>query len=381
MNNSQHKVIISALGLMTLALLGCGDGGRDKIIVQDTGSINTNIAEEESVPVELAVVRRVQIEKTVFASGTITAKQTSNIGPLVEGVIEKIFVKVGDRVKLGDPLFQTRKVDFERRVDEAKAAMNLANIRGVQAKRNYDRAKELASQENISQARLDDVETSFQIAGAEKLQAKAALETAEQQLADTVVHAPFDGVITARNVDEGVYLSNRFSMGGSSAVVRIQEISIVAAIVQTPEENLGLLALNQPAKVQIQGHEEGYDSFVYILNDLVDPQTRTVELRLPIRNEDYAIKPGQFAEARIILPPQELLVIPRSAIVSVGNTIFVFVIQNNVVNRIAVEAREFDTEHMEIVNGLQEGDSIVLSPPDTLKNGERLRRRLASGAN
>lgn len=381
MKCARQSIVASAVASLTLALSGCDDVGGDRVIVQDTGSINTNTVENPSAPIHLELVRRIQVEKTVFASGTIAAKQTSNIGPLVEGVVEKIFVKVGDRVKRGDPLFQTRKVDYERRVEEANAAKNLADIRGEQAKRNYERAKELASQENISQARLDDVETAYRIAGAEVLRAKAALDTARQQLADTVVHAPFDGVITARNVDAGVFLSNRFSMGGSSAVVRIQEISIVGAIVQTPEENLGLLALNQPAKVQIQGHEEVYDSFVYILNDLVDPQTRTVELRLPIENENYAIKPGQFAEARIILPPQDLLVISRSAIASVGNATFVYVVRNDVASRVAVEVREFDSEQLEVLSGLQEGDSVVLSPPDTLKDGQKLNRRFASGVN
>lgn len=377
---ARFPISLLTMTLVTLSLFGCGDSQTEDVAESDSTPIVASIVEDQRAPIEVASVRRIQIENTVFASGTIAAKQTSNIGPLVEGVVEKIFVKVGDRIKTGDPLFQIRQVDFERRVEEAKAAMNLANIRGTQAKRNYDRARELASQQNISQARLDDVQTAFQIAGAEILQAKAVLQTAEQQLADTVVHAPFDGVITARNVDEGVYLSNRFSMGGSSAVVRIQEISIVAAIVQTPEENLGLLALGLPARVRIQGHQETYDSNVYILNDLVDPQTRTVELRLPIKNEDYAIKPGQFAEARIILPPRDILVVPHNAIAKTGKHTFVFVIRDDVANQVTVEVREIDSERMEVIKGLREGDSVVLNPPGSLKDGLKLRRRIEPGA-
>ena len=153
-------------------------------------------------------VRRIAVQEFVFASGSIAAKQTSHIGPLVEGVIEKIFVKVGDRIKSGEALFQTRQVDYKRRLEEARAAMSLADILGVQAKRNYDRAQKLAEQSNISQARLDDIETSYQVAVAKIRQAKVALEAAGQSFADTIVRAPFDGVITARNIDEGVYLSN-----------------------------------------------------------------------------------------------------------------------------------------------------------------------------
>jgi len=335
--------------------------------------------EQKNKPLHVTQVRRVGVEKFVFASGTIAAKQTSHIGPLVEGVIEKIFVKVGDRVKSGDALFQTRQVDYIRSLEAAKSAMDLANILGVQANRNYDRARELAEQGNISQARLDDIETSNQVAIAKIQQAKVALETAEQRLADTVVQAPFNGTITGRNVDEGVYLSNRFSMGGGSAVVRIQEIEIVAAIVQTPEKNLNLLTTNQLATVTIQGHDEVYDSFVYVLNDLVNPQTRTVELRLPIKNEDYKIKPGQFAEAKILLPQHEALVIPRNAITGGVKKYSVFVARDNVAIQLNIQTREYNADQVEITSGLTEQDIVIINPPDTLKNGDKLGQLIMMG--
>jgi RND family efflux transporter MFP subunit len=226
---------------------------------------------------------------------------------------------------------------------------------------------------------LDDIETSNQVAIAKIQQAKVALETAEQRLADTVVQAPFNGTITGRNVDEGVYLSNRFSMGGGSAVVRIQEIEIVAAIVQTPEKNLNLLTTNQLATVTIQGHDEVYDSFVYVLNDLVNPQTRTVELRLPIKNEDYKIKPGQFAEAKILLPQHEALVIPRNAITGGVKKYSVFVARDNVAIQLNIQTREYNADQVEITSGLTEQDIVIINPPDTLKNGDKLGQLIMMG--
>jgi RND family efflux transporter MFP subunit len=369
----------AAILFLALTLAACSDDDKENSKAENLLVPQSTKVEQKNKPLHVTQVRRVGVEKFVFASGTIAAKQTSHIGPLVEGVIEKIFVKVGDRVKSGDALFQTRQVDYIRSLEEAKSAMDLANILGVQANRNYDRARKLAEQGNISQARLDDIETSNQVAIAKIQQAKVALETAEQRLADTVVQAPFNGTITGRNVDEGVYLSNRFSMGGGSAVVRIQEIEIVAAIVQTPEKNLNLLTTNQLATVTIQGHDEVYDSFVYVLNDLVNPQTRTVELRLPIKNEDYKIKPGQFAEAKILLPQHEALVIPRNAITGGVKKYSVFVARDNVAIQLNIQTREYNADQVEITSGLTEQDIVIINPPDTLKNGDKLGQLIMMG--
>jgi RND family efflux transporter MFP subunit len=369
----------AAILFLALTLAACSDDDKENSKAENLLVPQSTKVEQKNKPLHVTQVRRVGVEKFVFASGTIAAKQTSHIGPLVEGVIEKIFVKVGDRVKSGDALFQTRQVDYIRSLEQAKSAMDLANILGVQANRNYDRARELAEQRNISQARLDDIETSNQVAIAKIQQAKVALETAEQRLADTVVQAPFNGTITGRNVDEGVYLSNRFSMGGGSAVVRIQEIEIVAAIVQTPEKNLNLLTTNQLATVTIQGHDEVYDSFVYVLNDLVNPQTRTVELRLPIKNEDYKIKPGQFAEAKILLPQHEALVIPRNAITGGVKKYSVFVARDNVAIQLNIQTREYNADQVEITSGLTEQDIVIINPPDTLKNGDKLGQLIMMG--
>jgi membrane fusion protein (multidrug efflux system) len=380
MKYDPFKIFLSMI-ILGLTLVGCSDDGQENASQQASEITQAVEVKQDQKPIQITRGRRIEIEKSVFASGSIAAKQTSHIGPLVEGVIEKIFVKVGDRVKAGTALFQTRQVDYKRRLEEAKAAMSLADILGVQAKRNYERARKLAEQSNISQARLDDIRTAYQIADAKIRQAKVAVETAEQQLTDTVVKAPFDGVITGRNVDEGVYLSNRFSMGGSSAVVRIQEISIVGAIVQTPEKNLSLLAVNQPAIVKIQGHDKTYDSFVYVLNDLVDPTTRTIELRLPIENDDYAIKPGQFAEARILLPRRDALVIGRNTLRSVDENYFVFVARENIATQVAVEVREYDAEQVEITDGLKEQEMVIVNPSPSLKDGDKLRQLIVLGEN
>ncbi|HNS87618.1 MAG TPA: efflux RND transporter periplasmic adaptor subunit, partial [Parvularculaceae bacterium] len=163
------------------------------------------------------------VRNTVIATGSIGSKQTSNIGPLVEGVVESIFVNVGDRVTKGDPLFQTRPLTYERRLEEAKATLELAVARRKNAERVLERTEKLRAEGYAPQARLDDARTALDVAAAEVARAAAAAKTAERQREDTMVRAPYSGVITKRFNDEGIYLSNVFRGGTESSVLQIQE--------------------------------------------------------------------------------------------------------------------------------------------------------------
>jgi thiamine-phosphate diphosphorylase len=220
--------------------------------------------------VQTLIARTELLNEPVKAFGTIAAKQSSAIGALTEGPVERIFVKVGDRVSRGQPLFRIRQADYHRNVAEAKAAVDLATAQAIEAERRYERVIALAPKGFVSKAQVDAVETQLAVARAQKAQANAALGTAQQALSDTITRAPYDGVVTARLVDEGVYLNNRFSGGGQSAALELQELGTVAAIVNAPQEYVDMLRRDMPARVFIEGFDAPFESIVYIINDRVD---------------------------------------------------------------------------------------------------------------
>lgn len=351
-----------ALAALLLLFGGaCGEGDQPKEIEPN--------APLPTIVVELVRVREVERREVVVATGTIAAKQTSNIGPLVEGVIERILVRVGDKLKKGDPLFLTRKAVYERRVREVEAASKLAEAQLVQAHRTFKRIKELAQSQAASKSRLEDAETQVLIMEAQRDQAAAAYETAKQDLDDTTVRAPFDSVVTERFVDEGVYLTNRFSMGSQSAVVQLQEAHIVGAVVRAPEAALPKLRLGLAGKLFIEGTPEPIDSEILILNDKVDYQTRTVEFRLPIANPEYRIKAGQFVRAEIYTDPVTLKVVPRAAVRGQPGSYYVFLAQDGRAALVAVEAVELDADLMRLLSGVSAGDLVVDGAAEGIKDG------------
>jgi len=235
----------------------CGASWSNGLLIRFTALLNNSITQEESLLTaelpkltkeNLVTVRVIHpemsdVSKPLVVSGTIAAKQTSNIGALAEGVVERVFVKVGDRVKKGQPLFQTRQVDFQRKVDEAKATLAIASAQSNNAEALYQRYANLIDKDAVSRVDYEDIRTKAEVAKAQVALREAQLLTAQQVLTDTVVRAPFNGAITARYIDEGVFMSNSFSGLGNSSVVQIRECEIAAGILFAPESEIGNLAL------------------------------------------------------------------------------------------------------------------------------------------
>lgn len=332
-----------------------------------------------AAPVELEVqgvtARTEKVSVPIRASGTVVALQTSNITALVEGPVERVFVQVGDRVTRGQPLLRIRQADSQRRVGEAEAALRLADAEVLQAERAYARLRELRERGIVAAAQFDDAEVARDVAWARRDQARASVATARQALADTVLRSPYDGVVTQRMVDEGMFLSSRPSGGGQSAALQLQELRVVAAIVAVPESRVSELRRGQSARLFITGQPRPLSSKVHIINDLVDPRTRTVEVRLPVKNPDYAINSGVSVVAEIETDPTPAIVVPRRALRGDSASPHLFVVAAGVAQRRAVKTADLDIDRVRVLEGLAEGEAFVLDPPTVLADGVRVRVR------
>ena len=328
----------------------------------------------QTSPLRLQTVRPEsrEIQESITGTGTIGAAQTSNIGVVTPGIVERVFVKVGDHVEKGQPLFQTRQNDYELAVQLAHAELTATEARAEQARLDFDRAKDLLEKEFISQAQLDTAQNSLKAAIAETGVSKARLAQAEQTLADTVVRAPYDGVVTSRNVDEGTYKSAQtFSSDGS--VIQLKDIRIVVAVVRVPEIHLKSLRPGTPADLFVDGFDDAVQSDIWVINDKVDPQSRTIEVRFALANDDYQIKPGLFVRAEIHPPARPAMLLAQEAVLDRSGTPHVFLFGDGTARRKAIVLRDYDATSVEILSGLDE-TAVVLVGPDLarLSDGDPL---------
>lgn len=364
MSRRRRMLMGVALSVAAFGLLAaCGDG--DKSADAKKPADQVSIFESTVTPRELT--------EPVIGTGTIAAAKTTVLGPRVTGIIDKIHVLVGARVKEGDPLFHTRDVDIKNRVAELENQVKLAQAEVRKASRAYKRAADLHKSGFVSSGGLDTAQAARDSANAQLGIATAQLASAKQMLEDCMVRAPYDGVITRRDADEGKYMSTMGGMGmgggesgsggGGGGVLQIMKIDIVAAIVQIPEVDLPKVHVGTKGKVIIGSMDKSYDSEVYILNDLIDVNTRGIEVRMPILNPDYAIKPGLFARAELYPAPRKILSLDRNAVLGTESQHYVFKAVDGVATRMPVVTKQIDATTVEVVSGLKAGD-VALSGPN-----------------
>jgi RND family efflux transporter MFP subunit len=338
------------MALFALGLWACGEGA----------SSSRDVAASAPPVLETTEVVQENLAEPILGTGTIAPQKTTNVGPRVDGIIAEVLVNVGDRVEAGAPLFRTREVDYRIRLQAAEAELQLARAEATKAASDLERAGALRSKRVVSAEQLEGAQTRRKIAVARVEAVEAALDRARQDLEDTVVTAPYAGTITKRLVDEGAMMRTMMSAG--NPVVQIMKTDIVLAIVFVPEIHLPYIGVGTPARVHIDGLNREVESEVYILNDLVDPATHTVEVRLPILNKDLAVKPGLFVKAELQPNARVAKVLDRTAVLGFGEERYVFVEKESRAIRKRVRVRDLDASRVEVLEGLESGQRVLVGP-------------------
>lgn len=335
-------------------LSGCDQLSEEPVAVQPVQEVARVIT-----PVRVTTFHPEQVDlvEPINVTGTVLAIKTTNIVPLVGGLVEEVFVRVGDHVKKGQPLLRMRARDFQVKVDRLSHALKLAQAEQKNAEGDLGNARSLAKRRALSQEQLADRQTQYEAKTAEVGIARANLSEAQQELRDSITRAPFVGTVTQRNVDEGAYVAS--FMRTSQPVMQVQKIDIMVAVVFVPETYLRSIHLGTKGTVRVPGLGKSFESEVHLINDRVDAATRSIDVRLGLPNPDYEIKPGLFIEVDLQPDPRSALVIPDSAVSGLGGNRYVYVVEGELAIKRTVETRELGDNRLEVLSGLSKTDKII----------------------
>jgi RND family efflux transporter MFP subunit len=211
---------------------------------------------------------------------------------------------------------------------------------------------------------MDTTKTGSDVAAAQLGIAEARLAEARQQLSDTVVRAPYKGVISRKDVYEGRFMATRFGglAGGASGVVQIMAIDPLAVIVVAPSTYFGQMKVGMRALVHIDGLEKPVEAKVAVVNYGVDYKSRGVEVRLALPNPDYKILPGLYAKVDLFPDAHPALVVERRAILGPEGARYAFVAENGRAKKIKLSVHELDGERVEITSNVPEGTELLTGP-------------------
>jgi RND family efflux transporter MFP subunit len=228
-------------------------------------------------------------------TGTTFPHQEAQLGPMATGVITDVAVEEGQAVRKGQILFRLDPRDGELRIAQAKAALAAAEVGLRAVTTEYERGKQLMEQNAMNRAQWDQVVARLDGAKVGVDQAKVALQMAEKSLTDTVVRAPFDGVVTAKMKTVGELAT----MMPPTVVIVLQQHSILDLRFRLPEKAVSLVRAGDPVRLRFDALGLTREAKIARVQPSVDAHTRTVEIVAELPNADLALRPGLLAEVEI----------------------------------------------------------------------------------
>lgn len=232
------------------------------------------------------------------ATGTLYARKEAKLGPHATGVIDEILVEEGERVRKGQVLFRLDARDATLRRDQARAALEAARVslRGLETE--VGRTRVLFEQNAVNRQTWEQLENKYESARVGLKQAEVALAMAEKMLADTVVRAPFDGIVTTIVMHEG----ETATLMPPSVVLILQDQDVLELKFRLPERALARIHEGDVVRARIDALSTERDAKVIRVQPTVDPRTRTIEVVAQIDNRDGVLRPGLLAEIEISRP-------------------------------------------------------------------------------
>lgn len=360
-------------------------------------------------PTKLAKVERGDLAKSVVATGKVTPITKVEIKSKASGIVKKLYVDYGDRVKQGQLLAQLDKAEIQAQVDQSRAALEAAeaNLKSAQAdyqrakvdaegpdvpllKRAYDRTLSEAKYGVVSASQLDDADKNYQLAlnkqnvakaqvtvlnakiaqaQAQVVEDQANLKQLEEQLSYTDIVSPIDGIVLSRDVEIGDAVSSILVLGSSATLVMtLGDTSEVYVKGKVDESDIGKVYLGQRARIKVESFKdktfEGKVTKISPMGVEKDNVT-TFEVRVSIQNPGGELKAEMTANAEIILDEHKnVLQIPEGAIIYDQNKKAYVDIPDpkgkDGMDKVAINIGISNGAKTEVLSGLKEGQEVVL---------------------
>jgi membrane fusion protein (multidrug efflux system) len=319
-------------------------------------------APPQQVPVETIEVATEDVDVTVRAVGTLRADQAVEVKPKRPGHIRELRLTEGARVTEGDVLVVLDDDDLRARVDVARATVTDAEVREANARKQYERSRALQTKGVASQQEYDDAAAELDRAVAGLGVAKANLAFATAQLAETVVRAPFGGILGERVADLGAFVKD------GEPLVTLVDPDPIEIVFAVPERYLGEVRMEQPVDVRVVSHDRGFPGTVTFIAPQVDPVNRTATVKAVIPNADFLLRPGQFATVDLHLDRHvDAPVVPEEVIVPDGDRSLVFVVADGTATARPIRTGVRLPGRVEVVEGLRAGEKIVRTGHEKLR--------------
>jgi multidrug efflux pump subunit AcrA (membrane-fusion protein) len=357
----------------------------------------------EPKQVRTVPVAEIPLGRSVTVTGTLAAFDQATLSAKVPGRVRSITVDLGSGVRRGQVVAQLEAQDYQLRVEQAEAALAQARARlGLlpdgtddrvdaevtgtvrqaratlnEAQANRDRAARLVAEGVIARAEYESADATLKVALARYqdaveevrnrqallAQRRSELALARQQLADTNVYAPFDGMVHEKRASVGEYLA------AGAPLVTVVKMNPLRLRAEVPEREAQSVHGGERVSVHVEGGAHDYEGRIRRLSPTISEQNRVLVVEAEISN-DGTLRPGAFVSAEIETDESGTAVtVPTSAIVTFAGIEKVITVENGKAREKPVTTGRRNADWTEILGGVQLGDRVVVEPGN-LQSGQ-----------
>jgi len=294
------------------------------------------------MPVEIAIAQADTVVDAIQATGQIEAVQSTELRPEVQGRITTIFVREGQAVGAGTALFKVDDAELKAQAAQADADRQLA-------RQAYERTKQLIAQNASSASDLEQAE-------AKSRSADANYELLKTRLDRTVVRAPFGGVAGRRLVSLGTFVNNQ------TPLISLQSVNPQHAVFNVPERYADRLRLGQLVSFQVAALPgRNFSGEVVFVSPVVELPSRTIVIKAQVPNPERQLQSGMFIEARLATEIRpKAVIVPEDAILPLQGQTFIWAVKEGKADRRPVTLGVRTAGWVEILSGINAGDSVVV---------------------
>lgn len=284
------------------------------------------------------------------AIGTARANEAVDVTAKVSNRVVAIHFREGQQVKAGDVLVELDSQQVRANLAEAEAAL-------ADSRSQYDRSRELYATKALSEAQLDQLRATLKMN-------EARVAGARSQLNDTIIRAPFSGRVGLRNVSVGSFVSP------TTVITTLDDTSVIKLDFSVPEVFLTTLKEGLQINARTTAYADAsFSGKVSSIDSRLDPISRAVLVRATIENRDGRLKPGMLMTVNLMRAEAPALLIPEQALVPEGERKFVFSVRDDKAVRLEVKTGRRRPGAVEILDGVSEGDVVVIEGTQKIRDG------------
>lgn len=309
--------------------------------------------EEKKLPVEVAVAKTGSISSSIVTTASLEPEQQVTMLSETQGIVDKILVDEGGRVREGQVLAQLSN-------REKSVALQKATIRLENAKQELDRKQRSWDQKLISQSDYDKAKYDMDVAESER-------NTALVDLDRSTIRAPFAGIVTERFIEKGQNINPQ------SQLFTILDADPLEAKIYLPEKEILGLQDKQSAELTLNSQKEVvFTGQIKQINPAVDSKTGTVKVTIQITKAPAQVRPGSFVDVKLVTQRHDnALLVPKKALIDEAGSKYVFMINGNTASRRNIQIGFMDDQFAEVISGIKAGESVVIAGQGSLHDGSK----------